>query len=398
MKGLSEARTGGERRYDIDWLRALGMLMVFFFHCARFFDADGWHAKSGEVSYGMSVFVAVVAQWIMPLFFVLSGISSYYALNHQSGRPYLSARVKRLLVPLAVGTFTHVALQVYIERLTQGGFSGSFFAFYPHYFDGFYAFGGNFGWMGLHLWYLEMLFIFSLITLPLFLWLRSEKKRKMTAQLAGFLGRPGAIFLLAVPLGIVESLVNVDPEGIGIRSFGGWAVFPHLVFFVSGYILATNERYRLILERNRYIALGMGIAATAFGFYLIEYGEYSFYDYRFSFLRTFNSWFWLTAILGFGSRHLNFSNPVLKYANEAVLPFYILHQTVIIVIGYFMIDWTTSVILQYLFLSAASFAAIMMTYELCVRRFNAMRILFGMKLKRPSVQAVAMEKARPESV
>jgi len=358
------------------------MLTVLFFHCARFFDDDGWHAKSGEISYGMTVFVAVVAQWLMPLFFVLSGMSACYALDYLSGRGYLNARVKRLLVPLVVGVLTHVSLQVYIERATQGGFSGSFFKFYPHYFDGFYAFGGNFAWMGLHLWYLEMLFIFSLITLPLFLWMRREKMKKSMETFAGFLTKPGAIFLLGVPLGIVVSLVNMDPDGIGNRSFGGWALFPHLVFFVSGYVLTTDVRFRPALERHRVVALGLGILATLFGFCLLEYGHYSLNSSGFSFLRAFNSWFWLIAILGFGSKHLNFNNRVLKYANEAVLPFYILHQSVIIVIGYFMIDWTASVMLQYLFLSATSFAVIMTIYELCVKRVNVMRFLFGMKLKR----------------
>ncbi|MBI4830920.1 MAG: acyltransferase, partial [Candidatus Lindowbacteria bacterium] len=263
MKDFDKRGNSLERRDDIDWLRTLGMLMVFFFHCARFFDHDGWHAKSGEVSYGMTYFVAIVAQWIRPLFFVLSGISSYYALNHLCSRSYLSARVKRLLVPLIVGSLTHVALQVYIERATQGGFSGSFFAFYPRYFDGFYAFGGNFAWMGLHLWYLEMLFLFSLITLPLFLWMRSEKMNAPMVEIAGFLAKPCAIFMLAVPLGLVESLVNLDPDGVGVNSFGGWAVFPHLVFFISGYLLATDTRFRLTLEKHRAAALGMGTIATA---------------------------------------------------------------------------------------------------------------------------------------
>ena len=100
---MDKAASKPERRDDIDWLRVLGMLTVFFFHCARFFNDEGWHAKSGEISYGMTVFVTVLSQWIMPLFFVLSGISSYYALSYISGRKYLGARVKRLVVPLVFG-------------------------------------------------------------------------------------------------------------------------------------------------------------------------------------------------------------------------------------------------------------------------------------------------------
>jgi len=383
---MDEAVGRPERRNDIDWVRVLGMLMVLFFHCARFFDDEGWHAKSGEISYGMTVFGNVVSQWIMPLFFVLSGISSYYALSYISGKKYLGARVKRLVVPLVVGALTHISLQVYIERVTTGEFTGSFFAFYPRYFDGFYAFGGNFAWMGLHLWYLEMLFVFSLITLPLFLWTRRETAKSLMSRASGFLVKPGALFLIAVPLGVVVLLSNLDPEGIGNRSWGGWALFPHLIFFLSGYLLASNHEFRPAIEKHRFAALALCVIATITWFILLEYAGYSSRGYLFSFLRAFNSWFWLFAILGFGSRHLDFNNRVLKYTGEAVLPFYILHQSVIIVIGYFIIDWTAPVMLQYLFLAVASFVTIMALYELFVRRVGAMRLLFGMKAKATSVE------------
>jgi peptidoglycan/LPS O-acetylase OafA/YrhL len=37
-----------ERRYDIDWLRVIAMLAIFFYHCARFFGTEGWHLKNAE--------------------------------------------------------------------------------------------------------------------------------------------------------------------------------------------------------------------------------------------------------------------------------------------------------------------------------------------------------------
>lgn len=372
-----------ERRNDIDWVRVLGMLMVFFFHCARFFNDEGWHAKSGEISYGMTVFVEVVSQWIMPLFFVLSGISSYYALSYISGKKYLGARVKRLVVPLVVGALTHVSLQVYIERLTTGEFTGSFFAFYPHYFDGFYFFGGNFAWMGLHLWYLEMLFVFSALTLPLFLWMQKDRACGPIDRVADFLTKPGSLFLFAVPLGMAMLIGNLDPETIGNHGWGGWDILSHLTFFLSGYLIASSPKFRPTLERQRFAALAMGVIATITGFILLEYAGYPSRGYLVSFLRAFNSWCWLFAILGFGSRHLTFNNRALKYTGEAVLPFYILHQSVIIVIGYLIIDWTAPVMLQYLFLAGASFVTIMALYELFVRRISVLRFLFGLKPKKP---------------
>lgn len=91
------------------------------------------------------------------------------------------------------------------------------------------------------------------------------------------------------------------------------------------------------------------------------------------------------AILGFGCKYLSFNNRVLKYANEAVLPFYILHQTVIVTIGFYIASWNASVIVKYLILSTLSFAVIVSIYDLLIKRNNWLRFLFGMRLQRPIV-------------
>jgi len=95
------------------------------------------------------------------------------------------------------------------------------------------------------------------------------------------------------------------------------------------------------------------------------------------------SWLFIIAILGFGSRYLNFNNRFLGYANEAVLPFYILHQTIILIIGFFVVQWSIGIAPKYLIITTSSFIAIMAIYELLVRRINVLRFLFGMRLKKP---------------
>jgi hypothetical protein len=96
-------------------------------------------------------------------------------------------------------------------------------------------------------------------------------------------------------------------------------------------------------------------------------------------LRAFNSWFWLIAIFSFWKRHFTAYNRFLEYANEAVLPFYILHQSIIVTIGFYLIDWNTGVYLKYLVLCVASFVSICIIYDLLVRRINILRFLFGLK-------------------
>ena len=366
-----------KRFYDIDWLRVLGMCAIFLFHNARFFNDEGWHVKNFELSFGMSVFVAILDHFIMPLFFVLSAFAIYYALKKRSNSEFMRERVIRLLIPLGVGIFTHIMLQVYIERITHGEFTGTFWQFIPQYFNGWYAFGGNFAWMGLHLWYLLMLFLFSWLMLSTFQ--RINRSPDFTAKLASLVGRPLGPYLFIIPLFLIEFLVSLSPDTIGRRDFGGWSPLTYLVFFVIGYLLATDERYRPAIEKVRFISLTLSLLTVLAAYSLLAEMNVSGTNPLYLLVRATNSWCWLLTFMGFASRHLNFNNGFLKYANEAVLPFYILHQTVIVVIGYFIKDWQWAVFPKYLFLAATSFVMIMVLYEFIVKRVNILRYLFGMK-------------------
>jgi len=327
---------------------------------------------------------------MMPLFFILSGIGIYHALAHQRWPQYLFSRVKRLLVPLLFGIFVIIApWQVYLERVSHGQYSGSFWRWYWHeYFHGWFGLGGNFAWMGVHLWYLEFLFVFSAVALPLFLYLRSPSGVRQVRALSRFLCRPGAIFLLAIPIVIMTFIATIPPIHRGIlgnEGFGGWSLLPYFAILLLGYLLAADEGLTEAMERHRIAGLLAGIGLFLLGYWIYKTTE------QWSWLprallglpvRGLLCWSWLIAICGFASRHLRFSNGFLKYANEAVLPFYILHQTVILTIGYYIIRLHTRLWLEYVIIATISFGVIMMSYELMIRRINVLRVLFGMKATR----------------
>ncbi|MFC1886458.1 hypothetical protein ACFLZM_05320 [Thermodesulfobacteriota bacterium] len=98
-------------------------------------------------------------------------------------------------------------------------------------------------------------------------------------------------------------------------------------------------------------------------------------------VRSLIAWCWVVSIVGFGRRYLNFNNWFLKYANEAVLPFYMLHQTVILIIGFFIIQLRIGIGWQFVTIATTSFVTIMAIYELVVRRTYILRFFFGMRLK-----------------
>jgi glucan biosynthesis protein C len=128
---------GLERRYDIDWLRVLAVLMLIPFHTARIFDIwEPFYAKSDQVSRALTYFfIGGVNAWHMPLFFLLARASTWFALGFRSGGQYIKERLKRLIVPLVFGTLVIVSPQTYLGALTYGKFAGSFFQYYPRFFQ-----------------------------------------------------------------------------------------------------------------------------------------------------------------------------------------------------------------------------------------------------------------------
>ena len=384
-----------QRRYELDWLRVLAILFIFVYHCSLVFGPDPSSIKNATTYEFVNDWSDFAGMWGMPLIFIISGASVFYALGKARPGKYILGIIARLLVPLLVGIFTHIAYQVYLENLHKGTFSGSFIDFYPHYFEGMYGFGGNFAWMGLHLWYLEALFLFALLCLPLYLWLKKRSSGQRTLQhLGNFLGKPGVIYLLALPATILTNLLN--PDSLGTTVLGGWSIFNYLVFFITGFVIISSERMQTSIKHMRWVSLVAGIVLRGvFDIIWGALGEPDFGTWQYAIGIAFwclYAWCWLLAILGFGMKHLSFNTPFLKYANEAVLPFYILHQTVIFSLAYFVVQWAIPDLMKWVFILIPSFAISIVLYEFLIRRFNLPRLLFGMKMRTKPLEAYASEK------
>jgi glucan biosynthesis protein C len=380
-----------ERRYDIDWLRVLAILVIFIFHNARFFDSYPWHLKNAEQKLGVLIFVGFVDTWIMPLFFFLSGVGSWYSLEHRSSGRYLLERVLRLLVPLyTVGIFILLPPQLYWDRLTNGRFTGSFWQFYPEFFKSFdFDVFAPFvlPWSG-HLWFLFFLFTVSLLSLPIMIFLKSESGRRSLSRLAGWCNMRGGIFLFVPPL----FLLRAGLQGLFRGDHTLADMFCYMLFFLLGYILPADERFTESLKRHAWICLPLGLACfAAEGGLIFGLGYQAFTDQGFSQFRLYlllqlamsvQSLCWIVFFVGTGAKYLHFQNSLLAYCNEAVLPFYILHQTLILFVGSYVVKWNMGIAPKYLIISVTSFVLIMAAYELLIRPFNPVRFLFGMKTKK----------------
>ena len=385
----SSPNTTGERAvqpasrwYYLDWLRVLAILSVFLYHVTIIFDyGDSTMIRNPERDWVMSILARILELWGMPLFFVIAAIATFFSLATRDNWHFLAERFKRLVIPFLLGVFLLGPPFMYLQRTSQGQFSGSFWQFLPHYFEGWYLFGGNFVWTGVHLWFLFLLFLFSLLFLPLFRYL---KQANLVPVVLHKLPRLQGELFLVVPVvltAIIEGLVNFQPDTWGARIFGGWSLFTYLAFFLGGYLLALNPEALGSFERYWVSTLLLGVGATLIYIVLVHGGfGFSSYTLPFSVLRALNVWLWIATLLGFARRYLNVDNRLRAEANQAVLPFYILHIPVIVIVAVFLISWTIPVLAKFVLIAVVSFVIILGLY-LIIRRVPLLRFLFGMKAK-----------------
>ncbi len=381
-RGRSKGAQVVDRRYDIDWVRVLAVYLLIPFHTAVVFSPHGIsYIKNDQLSLFLGTFVGFVHQWHMPLLFLVSGVASWYSLKSRSGRQYLIDRVRRLIVLLVFGTLVAVPPIMYFQRLQEGSFSGSLLKFYPTFFNGVYP-EGNFNWG--HLWFLAYLFVFSLIALSLFIYIRGDRGRNYLDRAAAFCERPFRIFIFALPFILVEVFLRAWWPGFQ-NLVNDWANFMlYITAFIYGYVLASNESFARSIDRYTAAALVLGVVTQIIVLTIYSIDVPWSMDYAalwifFMTVKGLNCWLWLMVVLGLGHRFLRFTNRYLRYFNEAALPVYIIHMTVVVAFGYFVVKTDLGVTAKYVIITGVSLVLTTLLYDICVKRTRVSRFLFGMR-------------------
>ena len=359
-----------ERRYDLDWLRVLVFGLLILYHVGMVFVPWDYHIKNNHISEGLIYPMLLVNQWRLPALFLISGMGTRFALSYRSGNQFIKERFSRLVIPLIFGTLVIVSPQIYYERLAQGQLYGSFIEFYPDFFKGIYP-SGNFSWN--HLWFLPYLFVFSLILTPFFLYIRSNPQGRFIGFIGKLIAKPLGLFWLIIPLVLVQYCLGPLFPVTRNLFYDWYALTFYLLFFVYGFLfIAVKDVFWLSLERIRFTALLL--ALFLFPLRLISHDTLLQ-----GLVYVINIWCWLLAIFGYAAKYLNKNSPALHYANRAVYPFYILHQTFIVVAAYYMrnLDWTIGV--KFFLLTLVTFAGSWLVYELLIRRIKFLGPIFGLK-------------------
>ncbi|WP_194777516.1 acyltransferase family protein [Pararhodonellum marinum] len=367
------------RRFDLDWLRVIVFGLLIMYHVGMFFVPWGWHIKNDILYSEIRWPMLFVNQWRLPILFVISGMGTYYALSKRTGRQFAYERVKRLFLPLVVGMLLIVPPQVYFERLDRGQFAGGYFDFWPSQaFIGVYP-EGNFSWH--HLWFLPYLLLFSLVLIPALLYLRKNPQSGLIRLAGRLASRPFGLFWLVIPLYFWESLVEpFFPSTHAL--WGDWFnVINYLTLFFYGFLLiSVKDIFWKTVEANRRKYLYLGILAFSLMVGLrMAYEDSVIIHFTEASFKVINLWAWILVLFGYAAAYLNRSSSTLSYANEAVYPFYILHQTITIALGFYLMHLPWGFWPKFLLMVLGTFGIAWLLYEFLIRRWTWIRPLFGLK-------------------
>lgn len=364
-------------RYDfLDWLRAIAIFVLLFFHTGMLFVGWDFHIQNREIIPALAFPMDIAHRLRMPLLFVIAGAGVYYALQRRTAFGVVRERTLRLMLPVVFGMFVIVPPQLFIERVFRGQWQGGYFDFYLHRVLQLQPYpAGNFSWH--HLWFIVYLFAYVLISLPLFVWWSQRQRASHSKTISA-----GWLVLLAVPLALNEAVLKPRfPETHNL--IHDWYLFFHYLLLTwFGFFIASMRDMWDRIAAMRFASLASALAIICVAVPLFDRGVIHRDTPIDAVIANVFTWLSILAFLGYGRRYLSFGNEFLRWAREAAYPVYILHQTLMLIIAYRIIQLDWSPWTKYWAVLAGTLLSSVVLYQFAIRPFVTSRVLFGLKPNR----------------
>lgn len=374
-----------KRLYFLDWARVLAFGLLIVFHSMLPFTTHRWEINNQDSSPLLTRLMWWLHQWRLPLLFFISGAGIRFSLQKRGVLRFAGERFVRLFIPLLFAMFFIIPLQVYFEWMQDGKINMTYAAFYPEVWKMIPYPEGVLTWS--HMWFIVYLFVYILLLLPVFGLFRIPVLNKGLTRIADWLSSPWGLLLLLLPLLFIYDRFYIRyPEQGSLLD--DWFIFCfYLSFLIFGYLLSHSERFWETAEKYRWYYLGIaGISITFL--YVFYWWDEAFPKtagptlYLYSLLNSLEILCIISGGLGLARKHLNYNTPALQYLNQAVYPYFILHQTVIVAFGYYIVQWPAGIIPKFFFLTLLSLLAITGIYHVLIRPFILTRFLFGVKFRK----------------
>lgn len=356
---MKEQKTGIRKRY-IDNLRNLTILLLFPVHTFMIWNNFGsrFYIWQGECKI-LSTLIVLVNPWFMPILFVLAGMSARYALEKRTINEFIKQRISKLLIPFISGMILLVPFQTLYARKYFENYEGSIPDNWKYFFTHLTDFSGYDGaFTPGHLWFILFLFIISMMALVLFHLVPYEKFAVRVEKLPAL-----GVFFLFIPVWLMYHLGN----------FGGYSIGKNLALYLIGYYVLSNDLIMEKLENNIKCLAGMCVIGTSVSVTL--YYKFSYYG---DLWVNYIGWTSILVLLVVGKRFLNKRTKFTDYFNNASYPIYILHQSILVVIAYYIVQMSDNMVVQVLGIGVGSFVLSVLAYHL-IKMIPVVRKLVGIR-------------------
>lgn len=397
------------RRHDLDALRVIAFGLLILYHVGMVYVYDwGFHIKSPYQAEWLQWPMIVLNRWRMPLLFAISGMAIGLWQPARAPLKFALTRTWRLLLPLVFGMLFVVSVQAYCEARMNGAVEPGYFAFMARYLqlkpwpDGGWT-GSDHGVTWNHLWYLAYLWAYTMILVALQPLLGS----RLGLRLQAWLGARERLWQLLLPaLVLFAYLIWLKPRFPETHALldDGYLHAEFFTVFMFGYLVARSEGFWKALKRLRWpllavaaASIGVELSLRALGI-LFDGKEITGWALRVPWYgieraaRALYTWSALLAIFGWGYALLNRPFRWLPYATEAVYPWYILHQSLIVPLAFVLIPLQLGPVVEPMLVLGGTIAGCLLLHEFVIRRIGVLRPLFGLKRRR---RLVAVESDAP---
>ena len=392
------------RHFGLDWLRIGAFVLLIFYHIGMVFAPGTWMIKTPHVIGAVAWPMVLVQPWRMPLLFAVSGYASYALLSKSSGIwPFARLRTRRLLLPLLFGTIFIVAPQWWVKLSVDNGYTGNLLRFWWDHWLAFRRIDGQFLPETGHLWFIAYLWTYTLV-LALLVWAADAPIRARLAGLADWLGQGWRLLWAPLaPLLLVRMLLLFTlPEKHGL--IHDWVsdatFFPP---FLLGFALAANPGWWTAIRSLRWpaalVAIVTGVIVLAIEVIspdgIVPRGHVVQALQRDAALTM--AWSMLFVLLGLADRYLNHDHRWRAALCEAVFPFYIAHQTIIVLTAWALLGSGLSALPTFALLIVATFGGCWLFYRLAIIS-GPLREWLGLNPARKGGKPVTPSPAAPATI
>jgi glucans biosynthesis protein C len=390
------------RRHDLDWIRVGAFLLLILYHVGMFYVPWGWHVKSSHQVDGLIPAMLLTNPWRLTLLFLVSGAATRFlfdGLERKGAAPgrLAGSRVLRLLPPLVFAMFVVVPPQSYYEivEAVRGYLPGAdpyHNAYTADFWIRYATASGDWcdgdgclitpTWN--HMWFVAYLLVYSLILAGLLAVTRGALKRLGGVLEKALSGWGLLIWPILFLAAIRWWLAPIFPITHALTD--DW--YNHALSFSAflfGFLIARSETLKQGFIRIRLPALILGLIGwIGWTAYVLSFPEASATVPTDALRRIMRivyatqQWSFIAAILGYGARYLTRGGPLLRYLTIGVFPFYIAHQTIIVVAGHHLAKLGLPLIAEAGLIIGITVLGCWLTYEVA-RRIGWLGLVLGIR-------------------